>query len=228
MSLGANVFVADLALLLVSINADECMLCASGTDRLRGLCYERLFAPRFTERAANNEKLSRTVHGALEQRWTNTHTHTHPYNGPFPGTTRVSWYQKGKTNLDFTEARDSEWQWHQLGRMQVCTSLQTDNHASTTPLGFFTGNKQRQSTEGRWTRQNKIVFSYRTWHYLLYTRAAAPVMHRSIDVSPTRRAHSSKPATRCCSGWMGQAEFVCLRTFNEKNRISLQRWKTGS
>jgi len=43
----------------------------------------------------------------------------------------VSRYQKGKTNLDFTEARDSEWQWHQLGRMQVCTSLQTDNHAGT-------------------------------------------------------------------------------------------------
>jgi len=39
------------------------------------------------------------------------------------GTTRVSRYQKGKTNLDFTEARDSEWQWHQLGCMQVCTSL---------------------------------------------------------------------------------------------------------
>jgi len=41
----------------------------------------------------------------------------------------VSRYQKGKTNLDFTEATDGEWQWHQLGRMQVCTSLQTDNHA---------------------------------------------------------------------------------------------------
>jgi len=36
----------------------------------------------------------------------------------------VSWYQKGKTNRDFTEARDSEWQWHHLGCMQVCTSLQ--------------------------------------------------------------------------------------------------------
>ena len=46
----------------------------------------------------------------------------------------MSRYQKGKTNLDFTEARDSEWQWHQLGHMQVCTSLQTDNHASTPPL----------------------------------------------------------------------------------------------
>ena len=60
---------------------------------------------------------------------THTHTHTHPFNGPFSGTTRVSQYQKGKTNLDFTEARDSEWQWHQLGHMQVCTLLQTDNHA---------------------------------------------------------------------------------------------------
>ena len=27
-------------------------------------------------------------------------------------------------------------QWHQLGCMQVCTSLQTDNHASTPPLSF--------------------------------------------------------------------------------------------
>jgi len=64
----------------------------------------------------------------------------------------VSRYQKGKTNLDFTGARDSEWQCHQLGRMQVCITLQTDNHASTPPLKFFTGrmpflppNQQRQS-----------------------------------------------------------------------------------
>jgi len=50
--------------------------------------------------------------------------------------------------------QESEWQWHQLGHVQVCTSLQTDNHASTTTQ-FFTGrmpslppNQQRQSTEG--------------------------------------------------------------------------------
>ena len=67
----------------------------------------------------------------------------------------MSRHQKGKTNLDFTEARDSEWQWHQLGHMQVCTLFQTDNHASTPPLSFFTGrmpflppNQQHQSTEG--------------------------------------------------------------------------------
>jgi len=49
----------------------------------------------------------------------------------------VGQYQKGKTNLDFSEARDSEWQWHQLGHMQVCTLLQADNHASTPPLSFL-------------------------------------------------------------------------------------------
>ena len=65
------------------------------------------------------------------------HTHTCPFNGPLSGTTWVCQYQKGKNNLDFTATRDNEWQWHQLGHMQVCTSLQTDNHASTTTLSLL-------------------------------------------------------------------------------------------
>jgi len=44
------------------------------------------------------------------------------------------------------------WQWHQLDHMQIiCTLLQTDNHAGTSSLNFFTGqvlfltpNQQRQ------------------------------------------------------------------------------------
>jgi len=46
--------------------------------------------------------------------------------------------------------------------VQVCTSLQTDNHTSTSPLKFFTGrmpflppNQQRQSTEGTKFANNK-------------------------------------------------------------------------
>jgi len=66
-----------------------------------------------------------------------TDTHTHLFNGPFSRTTQVSRYEKGKTNWDFTDARDSEWQWHQLGHMQVCTSLQADNHTSSLPLSFL-------------------------------------------------------------------------------------------
>ena len=37
-------------------------------------------------------------------------SNTHLFNGPLSRTTRVGRYQKGKTNLDFTEATDSEWQ----------------------------------------------------------------------------------------------------------------------
>ena len=99
---------------------------------------------------------------------THTHTHTHLFNGFFSGTAQVSRHQKGKANLDFTEARDSEWQWHQLGHKQVCISLQRDNHASTPPVKFFTGRmpflppkQQRQSS----TNYCKTVSSTTTSKY---------------------------------------------------------------
>ena len=59
---------------------------------------------------------------------TAAHTHTHPFNDPFSRTTRVGRYQKGKTNLDFTEARDSEWQWRQLG---ICKSAPRSRQITT-------------------------------------------------------------------------------------------------
>jgi len=62
---------------------------------------------------------------------------TRMFNSPMYRTTWASRYQKGRTNLDFTEARDNEWQWHQLGCIQVCISLQTDNHVNTPPLSFY-------------------------------------------------------------------------------------------
>ena len=124
-------------------------------------------------------------------KWTNTH----PFNGPFSGTTQVSRYQKGKTNLDFTEARESEWQWHQLGHMQVCTLLQTDNHANTSPLSFFTGrmpflppNQQRQSTEGKWTKHNINSVFFR------YCVNAAITFVEFILISAVCRKHSSSSA----------------------------------
>jgi len=82
--------------------------------------------------------------------------HTHPFNGPFSETTRrtrVSRYQKGRTNLDFTEARDSEWQWHQLGHMPVCNSLHATMHRLFTDwMPFLLLNQQRQSTECKSTK----------------------------------------------------------------------------
>ena len=73
----------------------------------------------------------------LQKRLLNTHTHTHTrLTALSPGLPRWASTRKAKPNLDPTEARDSELQWYQLGHMQICTSLQTDNHASTPPLNI--------------------------------------------------------------------------------------------
>ena len=59
------------------------------------------------------------------------------------------------------------WQWHPLDHMQIIgTSLQTDNHTTTSPLSFFTAwmpflppNQQHQSTEGTYNRLVKLRHS---------------------------------------------------------------------
>ena len=65
----------------------------------------------------------------------------HPFNGLFSRTTSVSWYQKGKTSLDLSEARDDGvlgWQWHQVDHMQtICTLHHMDNHTNTSSLNFY-------------------------------------------------------------------------------------------
>ena len=91
-------------------------------------------------------------------------THVHPFNSPLSETIQVSQCQKGKTNLDFTEARDSEWQWHQLGHMQVCNSLQTDNHASTPPLSFLQAGclSRRPTNSVKASRANKLLTKWKS------------------------------------------------------------------
>ena len=136
------------------VYGDKCKLqCLINITTNRGV-WTSTTTTQLTQLLMTNSPDTRTLrtHGLnLSQNWLNKLVlTTHPFNGPLSGTTRVNQYQKGETNLDFTEARDSEWQWHQLGHMQVCTSLQTSNP----PLSFFTGripflppNQQCQSTE---------------------------------------------------------------------------------
>jgi len=105
----------------------------------------------------------RTLSSFSSFKCTHTHTHTHTFNGPISRTTQVSRYQKGKTNLDFTEARDSEWQWHQLGiRKSAPCSTQTTtpaHHHSVfyRPDVFLPPNQQRQSTEGTFKAHSNLI-----------------------------------------------------------------------
>ena len=106
----------------------------SGTTRR---LFTELFAHVAVARSTDGPSLTVLRYVDASCHFVHNGIHTHPFYGPLSRTTRTSRYEKGKTNLDFTEARDSEWQWHQLGRVQVCTSLQTDKHASTPPFSFY-------------------------------------------------------------------------------------------
>jgi len=96
-----------------------------------------------------------------------TLTRLHPFNGLFSNTTWVSRYSKPFWIL--LEQQMMGWQWHQLDRMQIiCTSLQTDNHASTSPPSFYRQtpflplNQQCQSTEGSTLTKISLVIKYKT------------------------------------------------------------------
>jgi len=91
----------------------------------------------------------------------------------------------GLPRWDFAEARDSEWQWHQLDHMQVCTSLQRDNHAITPSIKFFTGrvpflppNQQCQSTEGK-HKHGAEMYIFMVRYSILYV----PVLKNCLLVS---------------------------------------------
>jgi len=61
-----------------------------------------------------------------------------PFMSPWTlsGTTRVSRYQEGTTNLDLLE-QEIEYHWRQLGHMQICTLPQIDTHVNFPPLSFY-------------------------------------------------------------------------------------------
>ena len=64
--------------------------------------------------------------------------HLYLFNSLFSWTIWVSWHQKGRPFWILLKQEMMEWQWHRLDHVQIiCNSLQTDDHASTSPLSFY-------------------------------------------------------------------------------------------
>ena len=148
-------------------------------------------------------------------------------------------YQKGKTDLDFTEARDSEWQWNQLDNMQVCTSLQTDNHASTPPLCFL----QARCPSCRPTNSVKALkatlhnYTSPEMHFSFYS---LPSNDRQLSwacashqLNPALLAtmHTSHPELHCCQSTSAAAVWLLrhrrrfpslLQCLQQHNNITCQ------
>ena len=125
------------------------------------------------------------------------HTNMHPFNRPLSGTTWVSRYQKGKTNLHFTEARDSgsgiSW--------AICKSAAHSRQITMPALhhsSFFTGwmpfvppNQQRQSTEGISCGCNKSKnFKYRM-------TGAVPVVGNFLLAKPCSTSTTLDTSQHC-------------------------------
>jgi len=88
------------------------------------------------------------------------HTHTHPFNGPLSRTTRVSRYQKGKTNLDFTEASvavASAGPYASLHLALQITMPAPHHSVFTDRMPFLLPKQQCQSTEGN-TGDTKLLY----------------------------------------------------------------------
>ena len=101
--------------------------------------------------------------------WLETHTHTTVLLlfWSMSGTTRVSRYQKGKTKNQsgFTGARDSEWQWHLLGYMQVRISSQTTTPTSHHSV-FYRPDAlpaAQPTVSKHWRLENEALFSANLW-----------------------------------------------------------------
>jgi len=85
-------------------------------------------------------RLSRLNHYWPSSFWHTITTTTliHPFNDLFSRTIWASRHQKGKPFWILLQQQMMGWQWHQLDHMQItCSSLQTDNHASTSLLSFY-------------------------------------------------------------------------------------------
>ena len=87
--------------------------------------------------------------------------HTHTFNGPFPGLPGWAGTRKVKPIWILLK---QERQWVAVasaGHMQDCTSLQTDNHASTSPISFLqAGCPSCRPTNSVKAVKSKLVFTF--------------------------------------------------------------------
>jgi len=135
------------------------------------------------------------------------HTHTHAFNGPFSGTTRVSQYQKGKTCilLKRETVSGSGISWTICKSAPRCRQITTPapNHSVFTGrMPFLPPNEQRQSTEGKFNIirmlvLNAIAKNWRVWLYIVVTFCLGPFVSYVLIVHGT------------LSGWLVSDNDVC-------------------
>jgi len=150
--------------------ADNVALPASPTaaaeHQLCTACSKRSISPdsvRPSPRQQDRQTDTVPLHRPCSAYYVSSATHTHTrLTALFPGLTRLAGTRKAKPIWILLKQETVNGSGISWGHMQVCISLQTDNHSSTPPLKFFPGrtpflppNQQRQSTESHVSSANK-------------------------------------------------------------------------
>ena len=121
--------------------------------------------PRYSYRKFVSAVIHVRTQASLTHASTHSRMHKHTLvwrpSGLCPGLPGPRWAGT-RTNLDLTEATDSERQGHQLGNVQICTSSQTDNHATTPPLSFYRPGAltaAQPTASKHWRHRNFLYFA---------------------------------------------------------------------
>jgi len=161
----------------------------------------------------------------------NSTTTTQPFNGLFSRTTWVSRNRKGKTNLDFTGARDSEWQWHQLGDMQI--TMPVPHHSvfyrpDALPVAQPTASKHwRLKKQNSNTQLSSLMEWQFLYFYNFHLLATSPGKRALETVRPW--ASSSPPVSRsdlrstsrpdCQTHQRGNMDLLTLMAYNDSTMV---------
>ena len=95
------------------------------------------------------------------------------------------------------------WQWYQLDHTQIiCTSLQTDNHASASPLSFLQANAlpATQPTASKHWRQKYLTNSLFWWDCANISYESS-FWSSTEQFFPPRKGHSNTTLFPACLLW---------------------------
>jgi len=120
------------------------------------------------------------------------------------------------------------WQWHQLDHMQIiCTSLQTDNHASTSPLSFYSPDALPDAKPTASKHRRQLCVSIEA----VQSYWAVQIVAKSFWLpTPTRNAQNAPSrlwSTGPCICWVDETwhwhDLPVWRTVGRRNNVRPHR-----
>jgi len=100
-----------------------------------------------------------------------------------------------RTNLDFTEAKDSEWQWHQPGHMQICTLPRQITSPAPHHSVFYALPAAQSTASKHWESRKALILIQKLTHYHHSLRRGIPIIFPQLWMRAELPSHIIQPHT---------------------------------